>query len=282
MHDSEASADDLGDSVDDLERGAKGRAAAAVGLKVQRRDGVVTLTLNRPERSNSLSGELIAALCRELDALERDPNNRVVVLTGAGERSFCGGADLKSAGTLKFDPNTTSAPYADLLRSFRRLQLPLVARVNGSAAAGGVGLFGVCDFAIAVSQARFSISEIDIGFFPSMVVAALHRSMPRFKLNAMCMLGRKMSADEAVEAGLLSAVVAPAELDAAVDELVRQLLGKPTAALRRGKYMLRAIESMPFGESLAFTETMLRLQSNEPSALEGLAAFREKRPPVWP
>ncbi len=251
------------------------------GLQIQKRGGVVTLTLNRPTVANSLSGDLILSLRSQLESLEQDPTNRVVILTGAGERAFCGGADLKSSKTLKFENTTTGAPYADLLRSFRKLNLPIIARVNGSAAAGGVGLIGVCDFAVSVDRATFGISEIDIGFFPSLVIAALHRSVPRLRLNELCMLGEKISANDAKDFGLLSKVVPPEDLDTTVERLAHELAEKPTAAIRRGKYMLRTIESLGFNETLAFTETMLRLQASDPSVAEGLTAFRAKRAPVW-
>lgn len=257
------------------------KSVSAAGLKIEKSQGFVTLTLSRPDASNSISRDLMGELLAAFRDAEADPSNCAVVLTGEGSRSFCSGADLKSINVLNFDPNTSTAPFADLMRGVRALNVPLVARVNGSAVAGGVGLLGLCDFVIASSEAKFGISEIDVGFFPSMVVGALQRRLRGLDLISLCMLGGMISANAAKEIGLLSVVVSPDELDRAVSEVVQRLTRKPPMPLRRGKYMLRAIESMSFEESLSFTETMLRLQATYPEAAEGLAAFRDKRTPKW-
>ncbi len=254
----------------------------SAGLKVERDRGCVTITLSRPESRNSLTTEMIAGTVRALGEAERDRSTFAIVLTGAGDRSFCSGADLKNLDLFKHDHGTTSTAYANLARALHDAQLPVIARVNGSATAGGVGILGLCDFVIATEQAKFGIPEINVGFFPSMVVSALQQKIPRFDLIELCMLGQLVSADDALRMGLVSRIVPAQELDQAVDAVVDALRAKPISVLRRGKYMLRATESMSFEQSIAFMETMLRAQASDPSATEGLSAFREKRPPNWP
>lgn len=254
---------------------------SAAGLACRRTGHVLRLTLDRPEAANSLSHPLMAALERALRAANEDPQVRAVLLTGAGERIFCAGADLKAAGSFAFDDPSPTAPFARVLRALRAVDVPVVARVNGAAAGGGVGLLGLCDFVIATESARFAVSEIALGLFPTQVVTALQRTLPRGRLVRMCMLGETLDARQAEAAGLVGEVVPAAGLDAAVEATLAQLVSKSPTAMRRGKYLLRAIEAMAFEESLSFTETLLRVQAADPNAREGLAAFREKRKPDW-
>lgn len=254
---------------------------AEAGLQCARDGHVLRLTLDRPQAGNSLSRALMAQLEHALRGVADDPGIRAVVLTGAGDRIFCGGADLSAPGAFQFEDQAPAAPFARVLRALRAVDVPVIARVNGSAAGGGVGLLGLCDFVIASEQALFVVSEINIGLFPTQVVSALQRALPRARLIRMCMLGEKIDARQAEAIGLVGEVVPAAGLDAAVEGILAQLLSKSPTAMRRGKYLLRAIESMSFEESLCLTETLLRVQAADPNTREGLAAFREKRTPQW-
>ncbi|MGE0803025.1 MAG: enoyl-CoA hydratase-related protein [Lautropia sp.] len=251
-------------------------AAAPADLRIDSNGAVVRLTLARPAAANCLSRATMAALAAALAAADADTGCRAVVITGSGDRVFCAGADLHDASL--FEPEaTTPAPFAQLLRALRTVDIPVIARVNGSAFGGGVGLLGLCDFVIAADDARFVISEIDIGLFPTQVVSALQRTLQRARLVRMCMTGEAIGAVDALATGLVGEVVPRTSLDAAVARLLDVLLAKPAEALRRGKQMLRAIEAAPFDESLRRTEAVLQAQLRDPAAAERLRTLRERR-----
>lgn len=256
-------------------------AARTTGLEVTQEEHVLRLEIRRPDAGNSLDRDLLATLESTLRAVNDDASVHVVVLTAAGERIFCGGADLKSERSFKLQDTGPRAPFARVLRALRDVEVPVVARVNGSAAGAGFALLGLCDFVIAAEHARFSLPEVNIGLFPTQVVVALQRAIPRPRLVRLCMTGEPITAAEAHAIGMVGEVVPLASLDRCVEATVAKLVGKSPSALRRGKYLLRAIDAMGFEESLCLAETMLKSQAADPNVAEGLAAFREKRSPRW-
>jgi len=144
----------------------------------------------------------------------RDVEARAIVLTGAGERAFCAGADLKlAAANLRPDPALTTTEYAELLRALMACTLPLVARVNGHCVAGGMGLLAACDLAVTSDRATFGLPEVKVGLFPMQVLSVLRRLVPARLLAEMCLSGEPLTAHEAQAAGLVNYVVAPEELD---------------------------------------------------------------------
>ena len=161
------------------------------------------------------------------------------------------------------------------------MTLPLIARVNGHAMAGGMGLIGMCDMAIGVDTARFGMPEVKIGIFPMQIMAVLQRLIPSRKLYEMALTGEPIPAAEALKLGLLNYVVPAAELDAKVDWLLSRLLNKPTA-IRRGKYAMRITEQLNFDQAAVFMEAQIGTLALTEDAAEGRAAFIEKRAPVWP
>lgn len=247
------------------------------------RDRVMYLTINRPEVSNSMSAEVLAGLAEGLDLANR-PGSGVlcVVLTGAGERAFCAGADLKpDSSFLRFDYSQTHSDYANLLRQAGRCDVPLVARVNGHVMAGGVGLLSMCDMAIAADDVRIGLPEVKIGAFPMQVASVLQHLVMRRKYAELCITGEPATADEALAFGLLNYVVPRAALDAKLQWLLARIVDKSPAAIRRGKNAMRAIADMPLEASLSFTEHQLPTVVLMEDAKEGRAAFNEKRAPRW-
>lgn len=247
------------------------------------RDKVMHLTINRPEVSNSMSAEVLAGLSEGLDQASRHKNEVLcIVLTGAGERAFCAGADLKPDSTfLRFDYSETHSDFANLLRLANRCDIPLVARVNGHVMAGGVGLLSMCDMAIAADDVKIGLPEVKIGGFPMQVASVLQHLVTRRKYAELCLTGEPASAEEAREFGLLNYVVPRAELDAKVQWLVGRIVDKSPAAIRRGKNAMRAIADMPLEASLSFTEHQLTTVALLEDMVEGRAAFNEKRKPQW-
>lgn len=257
--------------------------AAGGDLLVERHGAVLRLTINRPQRRNALTDDVMLALRDVFIQAARDTDLRVIVLTGAGDKAFCAGADL-TPGDTPFKPNVArlQSPMGELFRAVHACPVPILARVNGLCLAGGLGLFGMCDMAVASDNAKFGMPEVKIGLFPMQIMTVLRDLIPPRFLNEMCITGRAIEAQAALAIGILNRVVPQAELDAAVDALVAEIVAASPMAVRRGKYAMRAVEAMSFHEMMAFTETALSPMIQTEDAREGLAAFNEKRAPQWP
>ena len=209
---------------------------------------------------------------------ESDDTIRAVVLTGAGDEAFCAGADL-GADAFVFDYATPTIAYADLLRTARTLDVPLVARVNGACMAGGMGLLAMCDLAIAAPRAIFGLPEAKVGVFPMQVLAVLQAQVPQRFLTQLCLTGDPIDAVRAREIGLVNEVAD--DLDGALERLLSRLLSNSPTALRRGLYAMKAMRSMSFEEAIAFGEGQIGLLAMTQDAREGIAAFKDKRKPQW-
>lgn len=246
------------------------------------RDGIALLTLNRPHRRNALTNALMQRLGEMITDVAARPGVRAILLTGSGEKAFCAGADLTPGDTpFKPDVDRLQTPFADLLRAGRNSPVPIIGRINGDCMAGGMGLLGVCDIAIAADSARFALSEVKIGLFPMQVVAVLRPLLTQRVLADLSYTGRFVAAREAVELGLVNRSVPREELDTAVEAVMSDIRRASPAALRRGRYALRAMSSMSFDEMIALAETQIVPMIQSEDAREGLAAFNEKRKPNW-
>jgi methylglutaconyl-CoA hydratase len=250
---------------------------------VEKRGAVQWITINREERRNAMNDAVVLGIMDGLTIATADPEIRAVVLTGAGDRAFCAGADLSAgSGSFKYDYSKVGIPFVKLMKQARDMTVPLIARVNGHAMAGGMGMMGMCDMAISVDNARFGMPEVKVGVFPMQIMAVLQRLIPNRKLYEMALTGEPITAAEALELGLVNYVVPAAELDAKVDWLLSRLLDKSPTAIRRGKYAMRHTESMSFDQSAVFMEAQIGTLALTEDAAEGRQAFIEKRPPSWP
>lgn len=243
------------------------------------------LTLNREAQRNALSPALIAALRAALAAADQDESLRCVVLTGKGERAFCSGADLAVASSVGegglLSAHEGRRAYAQLLLDLWRLGKPIVARVNGTALAGGLGLLSACDLAVSCDDAKFGTPEIDLGLFPYMALAPLSRVVGRRNALDLVFTGRQLDAQEALSMGLVNRVVRREGLEAATDELVSGICKKSPAILRLGRRAFMMTEGLPLEQQLEALAAQLSLNALADDALEGLSAFFGKRPPEW-
>jgi enoyl-CoA hydratase/carnithine racemase len=246
-------------------------------------DGIARLVLNRPERRNALSWSLIAELRDALAAAKADDDVRVVVLTGAGDKAFCAGADLggMADGATFLDLHEGRGGLKDLFLDLYALGKPTIARVFGYALAGGMGLALACDLVIASDDAQFGTPEIDVGLWPYMITVPLMRSMPPKKALELMLTGRRIDAAEADRIGFLTKVVPAPDLDAAVDELAATLAAKPASILKLGRDSFYEVWDRAAADALAYLHPMLTLTTLTEDSKEGLAAFAEKRPPRW-
>lgn len=248
---------------------------------LEKRGHAYWITLNRPDKRNALNRDVIAGIRAGYAAAHVDPEVRAIVLTGAGDKAFCAGADLQPGAGFAFDYAQPNLDYADLLRAAQNATLPTIARVNGVCMAGGIGLLSMVDMAVATDTALFGLPEVKIGVFPMQVLSLLQSLVPPRVLREWCFSGEPFDAATAQAHGLLNYVVPAAELDAKVDWLLGRLTDKSPTAIRRGKYAMRALASMSFDEGIAFTEGQIGLLALSEDAREGLASFNEKRKPKW-
>lgn len=240
------------------------------------------ITIDRPRARNALSPAVVQGLMEALGRAEEEPAARVVVLTGAGEKVFCAGGDLGQLGEGGFlATHEGRRSYATLLTRLQGCRKPTVARVNGHALAGGLGLVLACDLAVATESAELGTPEIDVGLFPMMMMALLQRHVGRKRALELVMTGDRLPSREALALGLLNRVVPASELDAAVAALAGKLAGKSQAVLALGKRAFLTAEDLPLPAALEFLASQLSLNVLAEDAGEGVAAFLEKRPPKW-
>ncbi|QXC60937.1 enoyl-CoA hydratase/isomerase family protein [Aquihabitans sp. G128] len=252
-------------------------------LLVRVAEHVATLTINRPEKRNALSWAVMGDIRRALADAKADPDVRVVVLTGAGEKAFCAGADLSgmAEGAGYAALHDARGELALLFRDLWELGKPTIARVRGYALAGGFGLALACDLVVAADDAVFGTPEIDVGLWPHMITVPLTRSMPPKKALELMMTGRRVGADEAEHLGFVTSVVPVGRLEIEVADLAATLAAKSPVALKLGRDSFYGSWDLAAEEALRLLHPLLTVTASTEDAAEGIAAFQEKRPPRW-
>jgi enoyl-CoA hydratase/carnithine racemase len=245
--------------------------------------GVARITIDREGRRNALSWAVVRELREAVGRAKADDAVRVVVVTGAGDRAFCAGADLtgmaEGAGFLALHDGR--GELAELFRDLYALGKPTIARVRGCALAGGFGLALACDLVVAADDAVFGTPEVDVGLWPHMITVPLIRAMPPKRALELMLTGRRVGAAEAERLGFVSQVVPVAELDDAVDELAAALAARSPVALRLGRDAFYAVWDQTVDVSLRLLHPMLTVTASTEDAAEGIAAFQDRRPPEW-
>jgi enoyl-CoA hydratase/carnithine racemase len=244
--------------------------------------GVVTITLNRPQAFNALSEGLLDALQAALDRVAADDTARAVVIAAAG-KAFCAGHDLKE---MRAEPSQAYyerlfAQCGRMMMSLQKLPVPVIAKVQGIATAAGCQLVAQCDLAVAVREARFAVSGVNLGLFCSTPSVALSRNLGRKAAFEMLVTGDFISAEQALAKGLINRVVDADQLDAEVEQLLSRIVSKPRVAIAMGKGLFyRQLET---GIQAAYDDAGRTMACNmmDAGALEGVQAFIDKRPPKW-
>ncbi|HLI21218.1 MAG TPA: enoyl-CoA hydratase [Stellaceae bacterium] len=248
----------------------------------QDRDGVATLTLNRPQARNALSVALMNALQSLLDAIAGDNSVRVLVIAGAG-RAFCAGHDLKE---LRANPGRQSyeavfGQCAKLMTSIVKLPKPVIARVHGVATAAGCQLAASCDLVVAAADARFATPGVNIGLFCSTPMVALSRAIGRKQAMEMLLTGSPIDAEQARQWGLVNRVVPAAALESATAALANEIAAKSPLTVAIGKKAFYAQAEIGLDEAYAYTAEVMTTNMLARDAEEGIDAFLEKRKPLW-
>ncbi|TMK42406.1 MAG: enoyl-CoA hydratase/isomerase family protein [Actinobacteria bacterium] len=246
-------------------------------------DGVATITLNDPETRNALSDALLGGLIAALERARDDHGVRCVVLTSSHERVFSSGANLGgfSAEVPLVHKHFGSGHFPRLFRLIGELGKPTLCAANGHVLAGALGLALACDLIIAREDAGFGTPEINVGAFPFMIMALVYRNVPRKKTNELLLLGERLSAQQALEAGIVNRVVAAEEFDAAVADWAGKLASKSPVLMRLGKDAMFRQQDMAFADALEFLHAQLTIALSTEDIVEGVSAFFEKREPRW-
>jgi enoyl-CoA hydratase/carnithine racemase len=248
-----------------------------------RDDGVATVMLNTPDNRNALSNELLADLTDAFDAARRDERVRCVILASSHEKVFSAGGALDqfAADVPLVQKHFGTERFPTLFRSIMGLGKPTLCAANGHVLAGALGLALCCDLVVAKDTATFGTPEINVGVFPFMIMALIYRNVPRKKTNELLLLGERLSADEAREAGIVNRVVPTEQFEAAVDEWATKLAAKSPVMMRLGKDAMYRQLDMPFEDALDFLRAQLTLAFATEDIQEGVKAFFEKREPNW-
>jgi 3-hydroxypropionyl-coenzyme A dehydratase len=246
-------------------------------------NGVATITLDDPETRNALSEELLDELIDAFRAAKGDDAVRVVVLTSSHEKVFSSGANLGGFGA---DAPTVHKHFASdrfptLFKLIGELGKPSIVAANGHVLAGSLGIALACDLIVAKEGAGFGTPEINVGLFPFMIMALIYRNVPRKKTNEMLLLGERLTAEEAREAGIVNTVVPAEEFDAAVAEWAERLASKSPLIMRLGKDAMWRQMDMPLADALDYLRSQLTIELSTADAIEGVTAFFEKREPEW-
>jgi len=242
---------------------------------------VATVTLNRPEQRNPLSATMLRDLATAFRWCQQETEVRVVVLTGAGDRVFCAGADLNSfdGGMTDLERHRSRDLFVDLFTLMESLGKPIVGRINGHALAGGIGLACACDLLVSTDTATFGTPEINVGIWPFMIQAILSRNIPRKVLLEMEMLGDRWTATQLQGVGVINRVVPHDQLDGAVKEITDKLVRKSPVVMRLGRDSFYRQQDMEFRAALAYLHSQFTLVTLTEDSKEGIKAFFEKREP---
>lgn len=254
-------------------------------VQVEKLGVVCRITIDREAEHNTMTDAVMSDLQNAFKAAEQMQGVRVIVLTGAGQKTFCAGGTLKptaDGSPFALDPGRFDNPVAELFRAMDRSNLPIIARVNGGAFGGGVGLVCACDFAVAVDTAKFGTTEARVGVFPMMILPLLMRVISRRRLQEMCFFAERFDAHEACRLEIVNSVVPQDALDDAVDKLVAKLVANSPVALRMGRRAFAAMNDLSLNDALNLAQTILPVMSQSEDTKEGMRAFAERREPQWP
>ena len=242
-----------------------------------------TITLNKPDQRNPLGAEMLRDLLAAFSWAREEPGVRGDSRTGKGDLAVCAGSDL---GTFNPDQDDLQRHlgrhlFVELFVLMAELGKPIVGRINGHALAGGMGLATSCDILVASDNATFGTPEINVGVWAMMIQAVLVRNLPRKALLEMLLLGDRISAERARDLGLVSRVVRPAELDAAVDEVAGKLAKKSPLVVKLGRDSFYRTQDMEFRAALEYLQAQLSIVALSEDTREGVTAFFEKREPEF-
>ncbi|HET6950729.1 MAG TPA: enoyl-CoA hydratase-related protein [Acidimicrobiales bacterium] len=249
-------------------------------VRTDLRGGVLTVTLDDPDRRNALGARLVGELVEALDAADADPEVRVVVLTNTGT-TFCAGADLAERSSAPAGAPPAVRSPQELFGRFARSPKPYVGRIAGHCVAGGMGLAAAMDVAVATEDAKFGFTEVRVGVAPAVISVVCLPKLRAVDARAAFLRGTRFTAAEAARMGLVNAAVPAERLDDEIDAVVGDLLAGSPAAIAASKRLLAEVPRLPVDEAFAMTAELSASLFAGDDAREGMSAFLEKRPAAW-
>lgn len=254
-------------------------------LICEKRDYVTYITLNRPEVRNALSEELMTELILALREAGADPEVRVIVLKGAGDKAFCAGGDLAKIrenidkGVIAVRQYTSK--FAEVILTVAEVGKPVIAAVHGYALAGGCGLAAACDLTLAAENAVFGIPEINVGFWGGIITAPIIKLIGMKRAMELFYTGRHFGAQEALTMGLINRVVPTAKLDQEAEKLAQTIASKNPVAIKLGRESFYTVQDMEYLKSIKYLREIVTVLANSHDTGEGISSFLEKRKPEW-
>jgi enoyl-CoA hydratase/carnithine racemase len=245
------------------------------------RERVATITLNQPDKRNPLSNAMLHDIVEALQLAKDDGEVRAVILTGAGDKAFCAGADLSGFGgdLNEVQKHLARGGFVDMFLGIEKLGKPLIGCVNGHALAGGFGLALACDMIVAADTATFGTPEINVGLWPMMIMALINRQLPPKRCMELFMTGKRISADQALEWGLVNSVVPLADVRVEAWKLAVSLTVKSPLIMKLGRDAFFAVDGLSYEHALRHLQSQLTLVTLTEDSVEGITAFLEKREP---
>jgi enoyl-CoA hydratase len=252
-------------------------------LRYSTADGVATIALDDPDTRNALSDELLSELLAALRTAKADDDVRVVVLASTHDKVFSAGGNLGgfAADAPTADKWFGTGLFPQVFRELGELGKPSIVAASGHVLAGSLGIALACDLIVAKEGAGFGTPEINVGLFPFMIMALIYRNVPRKKTTEMLLLGERLTAEEAREAGIVNKVVPAEEFEAAVADWAAKLASKSPLVMKLGKDAMWRQMDMPLIEALDYLRSQLTIELSTEDAIEGVTAFFEKREPNW-
>ncbi len=249
---------------------------------IDHQSGVVTITMNMPERKNSLSAELINGVCDAIDATNADPSSRVIVLTNTGN-TFCAGADLKASkpGIAPGAHGAKNRTFVDLLTTIQQSPIPVVGRINGHATGGGVGLTAVCDISVMRNDAKIGFTEVRLGVAPAVISVVCLPKMRQADASELFLSGERFTPGRAQAVGLINRAVEPDEIDKVIEEFVDKIVRGAPLALAASKELIATVPDMELADAFAWTAERSQALFESDDAKAGIAAFRDRQPAPW-
>lgn len=243
---------------------------------------IARITLNRPEKRNALSGEMMEELIHAFQEVDQDALCRVVILEGSG-KGFCAGGDLGSMGENSsiLDARMSNQALVRLLTTIMKIGKIVISKIHGHALAGGLGMAVSCDLTVLAENAKIGTPEILRSLFPFMITASISRCMPQKKMLEMCFTGENLSPAQAVDLGIANYVCPPEQLEDVVMELANKIARHSPAAIRLGKAAIYTQRDMEYSKALDYLAECLTTIRQTHDAKEGITAFLEKRDPIW-
>lgn len=244
-------------------------------------EGIGTVMFNRPEKRNCMNTNVMQEILRIFEEFDKDPEVKVIILTGSGEKAFCAGQDLGDFSGSAVEIREYVTEYPTILRKMTEMSKPIIGAINGYALAGGFGLAAACDIVLAADNAKFGVTEVNVGLYGFVIISPIVRTIGMKHLMELYYTGKHITAEEAKEIGLVNHVYPKEEFRNKVMEFVKPITEKSPLALKLGRQTYYNARDMEYHQAIKYCREMFPVLASSEDGREGVDAFLNKRKPVW-